>query len=81
LGDAGARVPRPTCVVWALRRERDLSDAPSSRIPVLNTGARILIAQEVEIRIRDNGSGIPPEVQEKMFNPFFTTKPAATTSS
>ena len=29
----------------------------------------------VEIRIRDNGSGIPSEVREKMFNPFFTTKP------
>jgi signal transduction histidine kinase len=30
----------------------------------------------VEIRIRDNGTGIPPEVREKIFNPFFTTKPA-----
>jgi signal transduction histidine kinase len=30
----------------------------------------------VEIRIRDNGTGISPEVRDKMFNPFFTTKPA-----
>ena len=34
------------------------------------------LGNKVEIRIRDNGTGIPPEVKEKMFNPFFTTKPA-----
>jgi signal transduction histidine kinase len=30
----------------------------------------------VEIRIRDNGNGIPQSIREKIFNPFFTTKPA-----
>jgi GAF domain-containing protein len=43
--------------------------------PTLMAGTRSL-GDSVEIRIRDNGTGIPPDVREKIFNPFFTTKPA-----
>ncbi|WP_158671943.1 GAF domain-containing protein [Bradyrhizobium guangdongense] len=43
--------------------------------PTVSATTRAL-ASEVEIRIRDNGTGIPAVVREKIFNPFFTTKPA-----
>jgi signal transduction histidine kinase len=43
--------------------------------PTLSATTKSL-GNKVEIRIRDNGIGIPLEVKEKMFNPFFTTKPA-----
>jgi signal transduction histidine kinase len=54
------------------RKEQDSTDGyePSLIVSTKNLG------DKVEIRIRDNGPGIPPEVREKMFNPFFTTKPA-----
>jgi signal transduction histidine kinase/ligand-binding sensor domain-containing protein len=43
--------------------------------PVVRVSARNL-PTGVEIRIRDNGNGIPAAIREKIFNPFFTTKPA-----
>ena len=42
--------------------------------PVLKVTTRDL-GDIVEIRVRDNGTGIPPEIRDKLFQPFFTTKP------
>jgi len=60
--------------VYAATRRKTEDKEPGFE-PTLRATTKNL-GSTVEIRIRDNGTGIPAEVQEKMFNPFFTTKPA-----
>ena len=59
---------------YAATKRQGQADSDSYE-PILTAATRSL-GDSVEIKIRDNGTGIPPEVKEKMFNPFFTTKPA-----
>jgi signal transduction histidine kinase len=56
----------------AVRREVEVVDENFE--PILCVATKNL-GEAVEIRIRDNGAGIPLGVRDKMFNPFFTTKP------
>ena len=56
----------------ATRRARNGEDAgfvPTLKVTTLDAG------EAVEIRVRDNGTGIPAEIRDKLFQPFFTTKP------
>lgn len=51
------------------------NQAPEGYEPTVTVRTRQLDAKTVEIRIADNGIGIPENIRAKMFQPFFTTKP------
>jgi signal transduction histidine kinase len=59
---------------YAAAKRKDTMDSEGFE-PTVSATTRNL-GDRVEIGIRDNGTGISPEVKEKIFNPFFTTKPA-----
>ena len=55
----------------AAKRSREAADGYR---PVLRVVTRD-VGEVVEVRIRDNGTGISPEIRDKLFQPFVTTKP------
>jgi len=54
------------------QKKKEMKDA---YFPILSVITKNL-DKTVEVRIKDNGKGIPQEILDKIFNPFFTTKPA-----
>jgi signal transduction histidine kinase len=56
----------------ANKRAKTMAD--DSFRPVLRVRTREA-SDAVEVQVRDNGTGIPPDIRDKLFQPFFTTKP------
>ena len=54
--------------------KRARADAEPGFAPTLTVTTREL-GDAVEIRVRDNGTGIPADIRDKLFQPFFTPKP------
>lgn len=55
-----------------LQKKHELKD---SYFPLLHISTK-KTENSIEIKIHDNGNGIPKNILDKIFNPFFTTKPA-----
>ena len=58
---------------YAVTEKRKLSDSAYKPLVVVSTRK---LGNKIEISVKDNGMGIPKKVFDKIFHPFFTTKPA-----
>jgi two-component system NtrC family sensor kinase len=58
----------------ANKRAHAANNGDAAFRPVLHVATHDL-GDAIEIKVRDNGTGIPPAIRDKLFQPFFTTKP------
>jgi signal transduction histidine kinase len=54
--------------------ERYKKEGKEGYVPQVKVSTR-QVGEQIEITVTDNGGGIPPNIREKIFQPFFTTKP------
>ncbi|MBC6612097.1 histidine kinase [Hymenobacter sp. BT507] len=63
-----------TNAFYAVQKKQKDGNTPGY-VPTVSVNTLHRSSGEVEIRVRDNGTGIPESVKDKIFQPFFTTKP------
>lgn len=63
-----------TNAFYALSKKAKLGEGLDSYSPEVNLSTRV-VEGKIKIVVADNGPGIPPEIKDKIFQPFFTTKP------
>ena len=65
-----------TNALHAVRQRQQEDAAPATAYqPTVTVCTRQAAAGTIEIRVHDNGTGMPEHIREKIFRPFFTTKP------
>jgi len=62
-----------TNAFYAVRKRKELQEAGYEPVVSISTKKE---AETIVLKVRDNGRGIPQNVINKIFQPFFTTKPA-----
>lgn len=60
---------------FAVQEQKNKSVANPEYQPTVWVSTDLLPSERIEIRIKDNGTGIPDAIKQKIFQPFFTTKP------
>jgi signal transduction histidine kinase len=60
---------------YAANKKKHSGQVPDTYMPTISVATRRLNDRDVEVRIKDNGTGMPESVRAKIFEPFFTTKP------
>ena len=63
-----------TNAFYAVTEKKKCQDDGNEYEPTVSVSTK-KINDKVEIKVKDNGNGIPQKVLDKIFQPFFTTKP------